>query len=115
MCELVYRGVGASPQTRIVLFEHCVFFFKDELHIHFWSTKQVLKMFILPRMLTLLNIKYPKSRMCFQKTACVKEIKLQWSFSMAEIFRSTYGLFFKKRKSTWTGADLLITGNYLNF
>ena len=66
MCELVYRGVGASPQTRIVLFEHCVCFFKDELHIHFWSTKQVLKMFILPRMLTLLNIKYPKSRMCCQ-------------------------------------------------
>ena len=44
MCELVYRGVGASPQTRIVLFDHCVFFL-DKVHIHFWSTKQVLKMF----------------------------------------------------------------------
>ena len=84
MCELVYRGVGASPQTRIVLFEHCVFFFKDELHIHFWSTKQVLKMFILPRMLTLLNIKYPKSRMCCQKTACGQYFSFWYSTVMCQ-------------------------------
>ena len=84
MCELVYRGVGASPQTRIVLFEHCVFFFKDELHIHFWSTKQVLKMFILPRMLTLLNIKYPKSRMCCQKTVVGKKFHFGTAQLMCE-------------------------------
>ena len=84
MCELVYRGVVASPQTRIVLFEHCVFFFKDELHIHFWSTKQVLKMFILPRMLTLLNIKYPKSRMCCQKTACGQYFPFWYSTVMCQ-------------------------------
>jgi len=61
------------------------------------------------------NMNIPSQECAFKKTACVKEIKLQWSFSMAEIFRSVYGLFIKKRKSTWTGAGMLIISNYLNF
>ena len=40
---------------------------------------------------------------------------VELSFSMVEIYRSAYGLFIKRKKSTWTGADLFTIGNYLNF
>ena len=49
-------------------------------------------MFILPRMLTLLNIKYPKSRMCCQKTACGQYFSFWYSTVM----------FVKKWRSTKT-------------